>query len=83
MEVLVTVGMSAWPFDRLIRAILPLCAEHHVFAQTGTSKIIPPCPHAPFVPYAELPVRTRRRVKQNNLRPGSDSIRTGLQAAAG
>jgi len=60
MEVLVTVGMSAWPFDRLIRAILPLCAEHHVFAQTGTSKIIPPCPHAPFVPYAELPVRTTK-----------------------
>jgi SAM-dependent methyltransferase/UDP-N-acetylglucosamine transferase subunit ALG13 len=59
MEILVTVGMSAWPFDRLIRAILPLCAEHHVFAQTGTSKIIPPCPHAPFVPYAELVERIR------------------------
>jgi SAM-dependent methyltransferase len=59
MEILVTVGMSAWPFDRLIRAIIPLCAEHHVFAQTGTSKIVPPCPHAPFVPYAELIERIR------------------------
>src|ERR1700744_549336 len=59
MEILVTVGMSPWPFDRLIRAIKPLCAEHHVFAQTGTSRIVPPCPHAPFVPHAELIERIR------------------------
>lgn len=59
MNILVTVGMSAWPFDRLIRAIVPLCAEHDVFAQTGTSKIVPPCPHAPFVPYAEMTERIR------------------------
>jgi len=59
MDILVTVGMSTWPFDRLIKAIIPLCAEHHVFAQTGTSKVVPPCPHAPFVPYAELIERIR------------------------
>jgi SAM-dependent methyltransferase len=59
MDVLVTVGMGAWPFDRLIRAIIPLCAEHSVFAQTGTSKVVPPCPHAPFVPYADLIERIR------------------------
>jgi SAM-dependent methyltransferase/UDP-N-acetylglucosamine transferase subunit ALG13 len=54
MNVLVTVGMSRWPFDRLIRAITPLCAEHRVFAQIGTSKVVPPCENAPFIPYAEL-----------------------------
>jgi SAM-dependent methyltransferase len=59
MDILVTVGMGAWPFDRLIRAIAPLCAEHRVFAQTGTSKVVPPCPHAPFVPFRELIERIR------------------------
>ena len=59
MDVLVTVGMGPWPFDRLIRAIIPLCVEHRVFVQTGTSKIVPPCPHAPFIPYAELIERIR------------------------
>ncbi|MEO8289047.1 MAG: methyltransferase domain-containing protein [Chloroflexota bacterium] len=54
MNILVTVGMSSWPFDRLLRAVAPLCREHQVFAQTGTSKVIPPCPHAPFVSYQEL-----------------------------
>jgi SAM-dependent methyltransferase len=54
MDILVTVGMSAWPFDRLIRAIAPLCHEHRVFAQIGTSQISPPCQHAAFVPYGEL-----------------------------
>jgi SAM-dependent methyltransferase len=54
MDILVTVGMSQWPFDRLIHAITPLCAEHTVFAQIGASRVVPPCPHAPFVPYAEL-----------------------------
>src|SRR5215468_8253051 len=59
MNVLVTVGMGAWPFDRLIRAIIPLCAVHRVFVQTGTSRIAPPCPHAPFLPYADLIERIR------------------------
>jgi SAM-dependent methyltransferase len=59
MDVLVTVGMGPWPFDRLLRAIVPICREHRVFAQTGTSKVIPPCPHAPFVSYPELIERIR------------------------
>src|SRR5215211_5328423 len=54
MNILVTVGMGSWPFDRLIRAIPSLCDEHCVFVQTGTSTIAPPCPHTRFVPYTEL-----------------------------
>jgi UDP-N-acetylglucosamine transferase subunit ALG13 len=53
-QIIVTVGMGPWPFDRLIEAIAPLCAEHEVFAQTGASSVRPPCPHSPFVPFAEL-----------------------------
>ncbi|RBP14142.1 methyltransferase family protein [Roseiarcus fermentans] len=59
MKILVTVGMSEWPFDRLIEAIAPLCAEHDVFAQTGTSKRAPPCAHSPFIPYPEMIERIR------------------------
>lgn len=55
----VTVGMGRWPFDRLILGVSPLCSEHRVFMQTGTSTIRPPCPHAPFVPYDELMDRLR------------------------
>jgi len=54
MNIFVTVGMSSWPFDRLIRAIEPLCHDHQVFVQTGTSTVTPPCPHAPFVTYPEF-----------------------------
>ncbi len=54
MDVLVTVGMSNRPFDRLLSAVLPLCARHRVFAQTGTSTVRLPCPQAPFVPYPDL-----------------------------
>lgn len=54
MNILVTVGMSRWPFDRLLKAIVPLCREHDLFVQTGASGIIPPCPHAAFVPFLEL-----------------------------
>jgi UDP-N-acetylglucosamine transferase subunit ALG13 len=53
-RILVTVGMGPWPFDRLVAALAPLCAEHEVFAQTGTSAVVPPCPHAAFVPLDEL-----------------------------
>jgi UDP-N-acetylglucosamine transferase subunit ALG13 len=56
-RILVTVGMGPWPFDRLIRALGPLCAEHEVFAQTGTSTVTPPCPHQPFVPFNHLQER--------------------------
>jgi UDP-N-acetylglucosamine transferase subunit ALG13 len=57
VRILVTVGMGPWPFDRLIRALGPLCAEHDVFAQTGTSTVTPPCPHQQFVPFSDLQER--------------------------
>lgn len=53
-RILVTVGMGPWPFDRLLEAVTPLCADHQVFAQTGTSSVRPPCPQAQFVPFGEL-----------------------------
>ena len=59
MDILVTVGMSSWPFDRLLRAIVPLCHKHQVFAQFGMSKVMPPCAGAPYVPYDELMERVR------------------------
>lgn len=59
MDVLVTVGMSARPFDRLLHALLPVCARHRVFAQTGTSQVRLPCSQAPFLPYPELLERIR------------------------
>ncbi len=59
-QILVTVGMGPWPFDRLISAIAPLCGEHEVFAQTGTSALTPPCPHSPFVSFDELDAMIRK-----------------------
>lgn len=59
-EVLVTVGMSPWPFDRLVAAIAPLCSEHRIFAQTGSSRVLPPCEHAPYIPFPELLDRIQR-----------------------
>lgn len=59
MEVLVTLGMSAWPFDRLLRGVAPLCPRHRVFAQTGASLFRLPCAQAPYVPYQELRERIR------------------------
>lgn len=56
--ILVTVGMGPWAFDRLIRAVAPLCAYHDVFVQTGASSSIPPCPHARWIPLDEM----RRRL---------------------
>jgi len=56
-RILVTVGMGPWPFDRLIRALGPLCAEHEVFAQTGTSAVRPPCPHRQFIGFGDLQER--------------------------
>jgi SAM-dependent methyltransferase len=50
--------MGPWPFDRLVRAVAPLCAEHDVFVQTGTSSVVPPCPHRRFLGPAE----TLRRI---------------------
>ena len=56
-RILVTVGMGPWPFDRLIGALAPLCGDHEVFAQTGTSTVAPPCPHSPFIPFGDLESR--------------------------
>ena len=56
-RILVTVGMGSWPFDRLIGALGPLCAEHEVFAQTGTSAVTPPCPYKQFIPFSDLQER--------------------------
>jgi UDP-N-acetylglucosamine transferase subunit ALG13 len=66
LRIFVTVGMGPWPFDRLIGALGPLCAEHEVFAQTGTSTVQPPCPHEPFVGWSE----TQRRLA------GADAVIT-------
>ena len=52
--ILVTVGMAAYQFDRLLTAVVPLCAYHDVFAQTGVSAVIPPCPNAAYVPLDEF-----------------------------
>jgi SAM-dependent methyltransferase/UDP-N-acetylglucosamine transferase subunit ALG13 len=58
-SVFVTVGMGPWPFDRLIAAVAPLCAEHDVFVQVGTSAVVPPCPHLPYLG----PSETLRRIR--------------------
>ncbi|GIE95058.1 hypothetical protein Ari01nite_25230 [Paractinoplanes rishiriensis] len=42
------------PFDRLVSAIAPLCAYHDIFVQTGSSSVVPPCPHDGFVPLDEM-----------------------------
>jgi UDP-N-acetylglucosamine transferase subunit ALG13 len=61
--ILVTVGMGPWAFDRLIRAVEPLCAYHDVFVQTGASPVVPPCPHARRVPLDEM----RRRLSDADI----------------
>jgi SAM-dependent methyltransferase/UDP-N-acetylglucosamine transferase subunit ALG13 len=57
VDVLVTVGMSRWPFDRLVTAVSSLAEEHRVFAQIGHAKVRPACPHARFIPFEELQSR--------------------------
>jgi UDP-N-acetylglucosamine transferase subunit ALG13 len=56
-RVLVTVGMSAFPFDRLVRAIEPVCPAHDVYAQIGASTITPPCPWVRQLPFDEMRAR--------------------------
>jgi UDP-N-acetylglucosamine transferase subunit ALG13 len=53
-QVVVTVGMGRWPFDRLVSAVSRLAGEHDVFVQTGTSTVQPPCPWAPYIAPSEL-----------------------------
>ena len=62
-QLLVTVGMGPWPFDRLVAAVEPLCAYHDVFVQTGASSVTPPCPHARWVPLDEM----RRRLSDADI----------------
>jgi hypothetical protein len=47
----------------ILVTVAPLCPFHDVFAQTGPSHVIPPCPHAPFVPLDEF----RRRVEEADV----------------
>ena len=54
MDIFVTVGMSRWPFDRLMKAVAPLCEKHEVFAQTGASTISLPCMTCVFMPFPDL-----------------------------
>jgi UDP-N-acetylglucosamine transferase subunit ALG13/SAM-dependent methyltransferase len=54
LKVLVTVGMTSWPFDRLMAAVERLCPEHDVVAQIGPARIRPPCRHERYVPLPEL-----------------------------
>ena len=63
LTVFVTVGMGPWPFDRLLGALPAVCAAHDVFVQSGTSTLIPPCPHAPFLGYEE----TQRRISEADV----------------
>jgi len=51
--------MGPWPFDRLLRAVEPLCAQFDIFAQTGTSSVRLSCPSAPFIGFEELSARIR------------------------
>lgn len=57
LNILVTVGMSDFPFDRLIRAIDPLLDEHHVFAQIGASSTEPRCEFSRYVSPDDLELR--------------------------
>lgn len=52
--VFVTVGMGPWPFDRLVRAIEALTVDFDVFAQVGTTSVVPPCAHADFIDSEEF-----------------------------
>jgi UDP-N-acetylglucosamine transferase subunit ALG13 len=58
-RVFVTVGMGPWPFDRLLAGVVPLCAEHEVLAQTGTSTLRLPCASRPYLPWGEMQDRLR------------------------
>lgn len=57
LNVVVTVGMGPYPFDRLISGIDALVDDHDVFAQIGTSAIEPRCNFARFIEPDELELR--------------------------
>jgi UDP-N-acetylglucosamine transferase subunit ALG13 len=54
MNIFVTVGMSSWPFDRLLEAVRPLCDSHAVIAQMGPSKVQLPCRTFSFLPFQDF-----------------------------
>ncbi len=60
MDIVVTVGMGPWPFDRLLAAVAPLCADHNVFVQAGTSTLSLPCEQKAYVSPEELARRLER-----------------------
>ncbi len=60
MEIVVTVGMAIYPFDRLLEAVSPLCSSHSVFVQSGSSSLRLPCPSAPYLSTSELLARIDR-----------------------
>ncbi len=53
-SVVVTVGMGERPFDRLIAALDAIVDEHRVFAQVGSSAVVPRCEHQRFVDAGDL-----------------------------
>jgi len=57
LNILVTVGMSDFPFDRLIHAIDPLVDDHEVFAQIGAASIEPRCEFSRYVSPSDLELR--------------------------
>jgi SAM-dependent methyltransferase/UDP-N-acetylglucosamine transferase subunit ALG13 len=63
LRIFVTVGMSDWPFDRLMHALAPLCTDHDVFAQTGGSAVLPPCPNASYLGFDEA----QRRIDEADV----------------
>jgi UDP-N-acetylglucosamine transferase subunit ALG13 len=58
-RVFVTVGMSSWPFDRLLTAVAGLTVEHEVFVQSGCSEVPLGCPSTAFLSPAGLEHRIR------------------------
>jgi SAM-dependent methyltransferase/UDP-N-acetylglucosamine transferase subunit ALG13 len=58
-RVLATMGMTRWPFDRLVTAVDALGDRHEVFVQTAGSTVVPRAPHAAQLSPAELDERIR------------------------
>jgi len=59
LDVFVTVGMGQYPFDRLISAVDDVAHHHDVFAQIGTSTVVPQCSHCRFMAFDEFQHRLR------------------------
>lgn len=54
MKIFVTVGMSQWPFDRLMQAVSMVTADHDVFVQSGMSQYPLSCESRDFIGYSEV-----------------------------